>query len=73
MTNALEYLKEAGHCTDKSYPYTATDSECQKCEAVVKIGGYQVSYRFLVILSSLWLIVSIYPHPHQTLVFPDFS
>lgn len=37
MEGAFKYVIENGQCTESSYPYTAKDGTCQKCQASVKM------------------------------------
>ena len=39
MDGAFKYIIENGQCELSSYPYTATDGNCKKCESVVKVSS----------------------------------
>ena len=43
MTNAFEYVKAHGLCTEEDYPYHAKDEDCKdtQCKAAIKIAGYE--------------------------------
>lgn len=41
MDNAFKYVIKNGLCSEKDYPYTANDGNCQKCNSIVNITGYQ--------------------------------
>ena len=43
MTNAFQYVKAHGLCTEEDYPYHAKNEDCKddKCEAAIKIAGYE--------------------------------
>ena len=39
MDGGFKYIIENGQCELSSYPYTAMDGNCQKCESVVKVSS----------------------------------
>ena len=43
MTNAFQYVKAHGLCTEEDYPYHAKDEDCKdtQCESAIKIAGYE--------------------------------
>jgi len=41
MDGAFEYIINNGICTEKEYPYVASDNECQKCDPVLYISDYK--------------------------------
>jgi len=40
MDNCFKYVIDNGICSEKDYPYSATDSECKKCDSVFKIKSF---------------------------------
>ena len=48
MTNAFQYVKAHGLCTEEDYPYHAKDEDCKdtQCESAIKITGYEETPEF---------------------------
>ena len=48
MTNAFQYVKAHGLCTEEDYPYHAKDEDCKdtQCESAIKITGYEETPQF---------------------------
>lgn len=41
MQSAFKYVIDNGICSEKEYPYTAIDGQCQDCKKITNISNYQ--------------------------------